>query len=496
MAGALATMAGGLGRVVEAAYAATPTKDAPLSDIEHVIFLMMENRSFDHYFGTFPGVRGFGDQRALPGVFRQRGWKPGVGPDPHGVLPPFHLNTKDLASFTECVDDITHDWAPMHQAWNHGKLNRWLPAHLAADPKHVAPVAMGYYEHGDIPFYRDLASAFTICDHYFCSVLGPTDPNRVMWLSATLDPEGHHGGPCLQTLVANRVTQFGKFSWKTMPEHLTEAGVSWKVYQDLTTTTLLNPLLYFKQFLDKNTLLGQNANGLISYPLTFEGDVAADRLPQVSWIFPDFPQCDHPSVPPILGEALVAQVLKTLVQKPKVWEKTALIISYDENGGFFDHVPPPTAPPGTPGEHLTMDPLPKDAGGVRGPVGLGFRVPCIVVSPYSRGGFVSSQVFDHTSQLKFLERRFGVDVPNLSRWRRKTVGDMVGAFSFGRRPHYQVPKFASPIGVEGTEILAEECILPPDGALGVEDLGTRTPIPSHIAMPHQHHGKPHRPIHR
>jgi phospholipase C len=484
-AATLAAMSGQLGHLIDQAYAAEPTKHAPLSDIEHVVFVMMENRSFDHYFGTYPGVRGFGDPLALPGVFRQKGYQPGVGAKADGHLPPFHLKTKDLASYAECVDDITHNWAPQHEAWNHGKMDGWVKAHLANDKGNIGPLTMGYYEHGDIPFYRGLADAFTICDDYYSSVIGPTDPNRVMWFSATLDPEGMHGGPCLETLVTNRAAQFGKFTWKTMPEHLSEAGVSWKVYQDASDLTLLNPLLYFKNFTDETTFLGKNANGAISYPVDFGADVASGNLPQVSWIFPDFLDCDHPSAPPILGEVFVAGVLKTIVDKPALWEKTAIIVMYDENGGFFDHVPPPTPPPGTPGEFLSMDHLPADAGGVRGPVGLGFRVPCLILSPYSRGGFVSSDTFDHTSQLKFLEKRFGVDVPNISKWRRETVGDLVSAFSFGRKPHDDVPTLPNPLNLEHAKILAGECVVTGSGPLGVEDLGKATPIPHHIPAPHQ-----------
>ena len=106
-----------------------------------------------------------------------------------------------------------------------------------------------------------------------------------------------------------------------------------------------------------------------------------------------------------------------------------MFVAYDENGGFFDHVPPPTAPPGTGGEWLTASPLPSEASGVAGPIGLGFRVPCLVVSPFSRGGLVCSDVFDHTSLLRFLETRFGVAVPNLSAWRRETVGDLTSTLN-------------------------------------------------------------------
>jgi phospholipase C len=124
-----------------------------------------------------------------------------------------------------------------------------------------------------------------------------------------------------------------------------------------------------------------------------------------------------------------------LMKHKKVWEKTAVFITWDENGGFFDHVAPPTAPPGTPGEYITVEDITKDDGGETGPIGLGFRVPMLVVSPFTRGGLVSSQVYDHTSTLRFLETRFGVEVPNLSAWRRETTGDLTDAFNFAAPPN-------------------------------------------------------------
>jgi phospholipase C len=167
-----------------------------------------------------------------------------------------------------------------------------------------------------------------------------------------------------------------------------------------------------------------------TYPANFQADVATGLLPQVSWILAPLIDSEHPPAPVEYGEYTASQVLKTLVSNPAIWNKTALFITHDENGGFFDHVPPPTAPAGTPGEYITANPLPSDAGGVAGPIGLGFRVPLLVVSPYSRGGYVCSDTFDHTSLLRFLETRFGAEVPNLSAWRRSVTGDLTSAFNF------------------------------------------------------------------
>ena len=120
------------------------------------------------------------------------------------------------------------------------------------------------------------------------------------------------------------------------------------------------------------------------------------------------------------------------LHKHKVWEKTALFVTWDENGGFFDHVAPPVPPPLTPGEYLSVPDITGNDGGITGPIGLGFRVPMLVLSPFSRGGFLCSERFDHTSILRFLETRFGVEVPNLSQWRRENTGDLTGAFNFAQ----------------------------------------------------------------
>jgi phospholipase C len=120
----------------------------------------------------------------------------------------------------------------------------------------------------------------------------------------------------------------------------------------------------------------------------------------------------------------VQAVLNELTQNREVWSKTVLFLMYDENDGLFDHVSPPTAPPGTPGETLTAATISSHTDGIRSPLGLGVRVPLLVISPFSRGNHIASETFDHTSQLKFLEQRFGIEVPTISHWRRKTVGDL------------------------------------------------------------------------
>jgi phospholipase C len=424
--GAAGLALGGFEALLGAAAEAAP-KHGTLADIDHVVILIQENRSFDHYFGTYAGVRGFGDK--------------------HGHK---HFFQKDLTGKTvtpwrlpqECLPDITHNWGPQHRAWNHGAMNRFVIEHQKSDTAAVGLETMGYYDDGDVDFYHALANAFTICDGYHCSVIGPTDPNRLMSMSGTIDPAGKHGGPLLQTNISGRT---GRFSWPTMPESLDHKGVSWKVYTDPAGGVLDNVLTYFKQYSPGSKLYDRALNP--TYSADFLADVAANRLPKVSWLLASIADSEHPLYSTAhQGSTVARQVVEALISNPKVWKRTALFITWDENGGFFDHVAPPVAPKGTPGEYLTVSKLPDSAEGIRGPIGLGFRVPMIVVSPFSRGGLVCSDTFDHTSTLRFLERRFGAKVPNLSTWRRKHTGDLTSAFNFAGKPRYEKPKLPVPGG--------------------------------------------------
>jgi phospholipase C len=275
-------------------------------------------------------------------------------------------------------------------------------------------------------------------------VIGPTDPNRLYSLTATIDPEGKNGGPSLTTLVTNREQEFGKFTWTTYPEQLQAAGISWKIYSTPDGDYGDDVLPYFKAY-QTNPQLAANAFGP-QFPSDFLADCAAGTLPQVSWVLCSLVQSEHPPAPVSYGEVALAEILDALTGNPALWAKSALFATYDENGGFFDHVPPPVAPPGTPGEYLTVNPLPSDAGGIAGPIGLGFRVPMLVISPFSRGGLVCSRTFDHTSLLRFLETRFGPEVPNLSKWRRSQTGDMTAAFNFAASPNTSVRVAGTHVG--------------------------------------------------
>jgi phospholipase C len=496
-AGAAGAAAGGLsssaGASVERAAALEPGSAHPtLSDIRHVVILMQENRSFDHYFGTLSAVRGFSDPAVLTNrflldeytVFQQFGYQPGFGVNPWNYMEPFHLAQNFPTQDGACTNDITHEWGPQHASWNGGTMDNFVRAHLAADGLSNFAATMGYFTRQDLPFYYALADAFTICDAYHCSVLGPTDPNRVMALSATIDPAGEGGGPVLVTQVQGRPAQYGKFTWTTMPEQLLDAGVSWKVYNDPTGLALFSPLPYFKAYTDLTSARGRQLQQQAmapNYPADFAADVASGALPQVSWIHGPVAQCEHPATAPQWGENLVQTVLDILTSNPEVWAQTLFILNYDENGGFFDHVPPPTPPPGTAGEYVTVDPLPADAAGVAGPVGLGFRVPCLLMSPFTRGGYVATQPFDHTSTLRLLETLFGVPVPNLSAWRRSVTGDLTSALALGQPSDPGVPSLPDASLVE--PLVDEQVIV--NALTGTFDDGIPYPPPTSNSMPTQ-----------
>src|SRR5579871_968266 len=248
------------------------TSCAKLTDIQHVVIVLQENRSFDHYFVSYHGVRGFSDASA---AFEQPNPTNTSNP-PIGKLLPFHLDSSTANG--ACTQDIAHDWASQHQAWNNGAMDGFVTSKMALN-QNAAILSMGYYTRADLAFYYALADAFTICDNYFCSVMGPTDPNRLYTMAASIDPDGTNGGPLLQTLVTNRASFFGKLTYTTMPEQLQARGISWKQYTSPDETlasgvAMDNVLAYFKNFQDPSSTLYQNAFGPV-FPTDFVSDALA-----------------------------------------------------------------------------------------------------------------------------------------------------------------------------------------------------------------------------
>jgi phospholipase C len=377
--------------------AAAGPQQGSLRDVEHVVIHMQENRSFDHYFGTLAGVRGYGD----PNVQIQSNSLPTDGKsvfyqyDPDNTaggsyLLPWHLDTQTTSA--QAIPSTSHAWSVQHSAVDivtngttlTAKNDNWLPAHLAADGTSHGPYTMSYYEQQDIPFHFALAENFTICDAYHCSLLGPTWPNRMYLMTGMIDPEGTGGGPIISNVVPSPTT--GKpYTWETYPEALTKAGISWKIYQEEDDYGT-NMMEFFQSFQDAtpgSPLYG----GLTIYPPDrFEWDVAHDQLPTVSWIIPTSGQSEHPAYLPASGANFLSSKLDAVAANENVWSKTLYIVNYDENDGLFDHVPPPLPPVGTAAEFV--DGL---------PIGGGVRVPCLLVSPWTVGGYVATEQFDHTS---------------------------------------------------------------------------------------------------
>ena len=430
-----------------------------IKDVQHIVILTQENRSFDHYFGTLRGVRGFGDPRAVRLPSGRPVWNQ---PSANGEVLPFRPPVAHLGA--SYLPDPPHGWNDGHKAWNLGRFDQWI------DSKGI--VAMTHNKRSDVPYHFALADAFTLCDAYHCSLMGPTDPNRYYMWSGWVGNDGSGGGPVITNAEAG-------YSWKTFPERLLEAGVSWKVYQDkgdglFASDTVWwgwtgdafignygdNSLLYFKQYqnaqpgtpLAERAKSGTEIKNLNRDPMQlladFRADIAADRLPQVSWIAAPEAYTEHPNWPTDFGAWYISRVLDALVSNPEVWSKTALFINYDEEGGFFDHMVPPT-PPMSPELGDSTVPVTNEifagdtAGHPAAPYGLGLRVPMLVVSPWSRGGWVDSQLFDHTSLIKFIEKRFadeypGIVEPNIQPWRRAITGDLSSAFNF-RTPNAALP---------------------------------------------------------
>jgi phospholipase C len=384
--------------------------ERPLDQVEHVVIVMQENCSFDRYLGTLSGVRGFSDPHALTlSTGRSVFYQP--SPAPPGYLLPWHLDT---ASFNPCEIPIDNGWNPMHAALDAGKMDGWVSGEN--------PYSMSYYTRADLPWHMALADAFTVADGYYASVLGPTNPNRLVSMTGTIDPAGRGGGPVIDNSEAT------PYTWTTYPERLQAKGISWRVYQQDDNFDD-NALAWFKAYQQAQPGSPLYENGMRRRSVdAFAIDVASGNLPQVSWLIAPTAQSEHPGYAPGPGADFCAGVVEALFAHLDVWANTVLILTYDEPGGFFDHVVPPLPPAGSPDEFVDG-----------APIGLGFRVPTVVCSPWSRGGLVCSHTYDHTSTIRFLERRFGVVEPQISAWRRRTCGDLIRCLDFTRKD-MSIPK--------------------------------------------------------
>lgn len=537
--------------VIQKALAINPDAGSTFYDAEHIVFLMQENRSFDHQLGMLQGVRGFNDPRAIQLPDKNPVWlQTNKNGDTYG---PFHLNVKDTK--VAWMGSLPHGWTDQTDAMNNGKYDQWLEAKRARNKAFGdMPLTMGYCDRNDFPFYYSLADAFTVCDHNFCSSITGTHPNRHYWMTGTVRERNEAAAIAHLWNVSNY--EYPELDWKTYPERLEENGISWKVYQnELTMGYTLkseegswlsnfgtNILEYFKQYnvrlhaggianlqTKKENILQQiaelekqtgderavtrlaaakkvlerievaqqkftaesydklskelkalnekafsiNANDPFFHELTslkyadngtertvnipkgdifhqFREDVKNGTLPTVSWLMSPANFSDHPGNP-WYGSWYVSEAMEILLQNPEVWKKTIFILTYDENDGYFDHMAPYVVP--NPYKENTgkvsagidprLDFVTKDqqtnpsanpASIREGSIGLGYRVPMIIASPWTRGGYVNSEVFDHTSSLQFLEnflaKKFNKQVKeeNITAWRRTICGDLTSVF--------------------------------------------------------------------
>jgi phospholipase C len=448
-AGASGVLASALLPPALARAAAEGPRSGSLKDVKHVIVHMQENRSFDHYFGTLAGVRGFGDPKALiqsngKSVFYQQDPY-----NPDGYLLPWHLDT--LTTSSQAIPSTSHAWTYQHQSLNITVSSKpgapttalnddWVPTHYVSDGAAHYWYTMSYYERQDIPFHFALAETFTLCDAYHCSLLGPTWPNRMYLMTGMIDPLGTGGGPVISNVVPSPYTH-EPYTWTTYPERLTKAGISWRVYQEEDDYGT-NPLEWFAAYQNAAPGSPLYEGALTIYPPDrFEWDAKHDRLPTVSWILPTSGQSEHPAYIPASGANFLASKLNAVAENRDLWAKTVFIINYDENDGLFDHVVPPLPPAGTPREFV------QASGQPNWPIGGGVRVPCFIVSPWTVGGFVATERFDHTSVLQFLEALTGVRETNITPWRRETFGDLTSALGFSNgKPSTFPPQLPPTIG--------------------------------------------------
>ncbi|KAF8588656.1 non-hemolytic phospholipase C precursor [Ramaria rubella] len=410
---------------------------------------MQENRAFDHYYGSMAGVRGFADPNVHITQNGRPAWFQLVDATLSNVtdaLLPFYINAAggNLSEATQCMVAGSNGWTANHNAFAFGDNNLWAIKNT--------PFSWGHFKRQDIPTHFALAEGWTIADMYSQSVVASTIPNRAFWASGSVNVPGgpqslDEGGVTIDNneVPGCEATNLNCFPllWKTFPEFMEEAGVTWQVYQD-TDNFGDNPLAWFEQFQN-----APNGSSLAERGLSFVGlqsfydAAAAGTLPQVSYIIGPMELSEHPPWSPRDGGWLQQQVANAVINSPK-YDSTVLIVSYDETGGWGDHVLPITAPANTPGEWMT-NPFNTSETVFAGP---GFRLPFYVISPWTRGGHVFTAHSDHSSQIMFLEKWLAskgktVVTDQLNLWRRDHMSDLTQMFDFAHPdltiPHLPVP---------------------------------------------------------
>ncbi|HEX4476357.1 MAG TPA: alkaline phosphatase family protein [Polyangiaceae bacterium] len=384
--------------------------------IEHVVILMQENRSFDSYFGHLPQYGQTDVEVPASGITNPAASDAGVlGLD--AAIPDAGAPIAWHHASAYCTEDTNHGWEGSHQEWNGGKNDGFAIANSTVkDP--TGDRALGYYDQTDLPFYYQLASTFAISDQYFCSLLGPTYPNR-LYLAA-----GTSFG-----VVTTSITTLAPPGVANVYKELDAKGVTWKEYK-----TDLPTLLLFPDYASTTA-----AQAKVVDITEFAKDAAAGTLPQVSFVDPGFAGTamtesdEHPPADFQVGQHFVWEQITAAIKGPE-WKSTALFLTYDEHGGFYDHVAPPAA-------CKSDDIPPAQSPQIGGFDQLGFRVPITVVSPYARRHFVSHSVHSHTSVLRFIEAKF--DLAAMTN-RDANSDAMLDFFDFGSAPDLTAPDLAEP----------------------------------------------------
>jgi phospholipase C len=375
-----------------------------IPQIEHIVVLMMENHSYDNKLGML-------------GRTGADGFKLGANGKPTATNPAGGGKTQHAFRMPTTCQESGHPsqtWDASHSSYDNGRNDGFVSASGA--------VAMGYWQKADQPFYYSLASVFPIADRYFCSVLGQTYPNRRYLMAAT----------SLGMVNDDQVWLLANYPKNgTIFDQLNAHGISWKDYWSSTpiTSTLLWPYLFVKD--------PDNLTRLAPIDDFFK-DAASGHLPGFSLVEPDYGSTSEENPQNIAeGEAFAAKVIDAVMSGPK-WGSTLLVWTYDEHGGYYDHVPPPAAvpPDGIGPEWLLGGPAYDGFGR------YGFRVPCAIVSPWARPDYVSHKVFDHTSILKLVETKW--NLPALTR-RDANANNMLDMLDFSRASFAKPPTLAKPL---------------------------------------------------
>ncbi len=373
-----------------------------LPHIEHVVVVMMENHSFDDHFGML----GRGDGLTVD----SKGRPVDYNPDPRGgFVRSWHLPTTCQPS----DNGTDQSWDASHISWDGGRNDGFVKA--------CGPWSMGYWTEEDLPFYYSMARTFPIADRYFCSVMAQTYPNRRFLIAATALGNVSTDG--------SGIMLSGNFPNGTIFDRLWHYGITWKDYfPDVPTCALVIDVL--KKATPKN--LGSIAD--------FISDCASGSLPSFSLVDP-YVDYSEENGDISVGEGYAAQVIEAVMRSP-LWPKTALFFTYDEHGGYYDHVPPvPAVLPDTVPPDFRHDSPPTIPGAYDY---TGFRVPFVAVSPWARRDYVSHVVYDHTSILKFVETKW--NLPAMT-YRDANARNLLDLFDFSAKepPFAEPPRLAAPL---------------------------------------------------